>query len=81
MLAYLFYQTECERRDDLPLLQRYGPFYDDDEFPAFSDFERELIEIGIGIIEHLITPQYLAQLRQNFLAKRRVEFGSALRLS
>jgi hypothetical protein len=82
MLAYLFYQTECERRDELPLLQeQYGPFYDDDEFPAFSDFESELIEIGISIIEHLITPQYLAQLRQNFLARRKLRSVPTLRLS
>jgi hypothetical protein len=71
MLAYLFHSTERDRLENVPLFeQEKGPFYDPDDWFMASDFEEELMEIGIPILEHVITPQHLMTLRQNFLARR-----------
>jgi hypothetical protein len=83
LLAYMFYATEVELLKDLPLLQeKLGPFYDYDAADSWdvSGFEDELGNIGIGVVEHVIDPEYLAQLRQNFLAKRRLHSAPKLRL-
>jgi hypothetical protein len=60
LISYWFYKTEMTKiREDI-----------DDPF-AISGLERELAQLGMGVLRHVITPLDLANLRQNFLAKNK----------
>lgn len=60
LVSYWFYKTEMEKiANDIE-----DPF-------EISELERELAGCGLAVIQHVITPLDLANLRQNFLAKRK----------
>ena len=59
LISYWFYKTEMNKiSEDIE-----DPF-------EISQLEREMASLGFAIVEHVITPRDLANLRQNFLAKR-----------
>ena len=60
LIAYWFYKTEMEK-----ITKNI-----DDPF-VISGMEMELANCGLQIMEHIITPLDLANLRQNFLAKHK----------
>jgi hypothetical protein len=67
MLAYWAYRIQCA------LIQ--GDLY---EMMDSADFELDLIQCGITVLDHIITPYDLMNLRQNFLRKKkRPVFGIA----
>jgi Protein of unknown function (DUF3800) len=65
LISYWFYKTEMIKiANDI-----------DDPF-EISPLEKELASLGFAVVEHVITPRDLANLRQNFLAKnKRKVFG------
>ncbi len=46
---------------------------------AISNLERELATCGLAVMEHVITPLDLANLRQNFLATNKKKVFSKVR--
>jgi hypothetical protein len=83
LISYWFYKTEMEkiaaaaREEDN--YDNNGWTYDEDGdywYDAWtpwdiSELEQKLVRCGISIIEHIIQPRDLANLRQNFLAKNK----------
>jgi hypothetical protein len=66
MLAYTSYRTECEHADEP------GEW--------LSDLEEELLNCKLTVVEHLIKPDDLKNMRKNFLRKNKVPVFSELRL-
>jgi hypothetical protein len=62
LISYWFYKTEMDKISGDP---------GDDDPMDISFLERELANCGFHIIEHLITPSDLANLRLNFSAKQK----------
>lgn len=60
LVSYWFYRTEIEKiREN-----------DEDSF-VISGLEGQLAHLGMGVLQHIVTPRDLANLRQNFLAKKK----------
>lgn len=68
MLAYFSFATESDLKDD----SERGMFV--------SDFEAEVLECKLPIIEHLITPEDLLTMRTNFLRKKKLPVFQSIRL-
>jgi hypothetical protein len=69
MLAYWAFATERWAEDE----SERGLYV--------SDFEREILQSRLQIVEHLITPQDLRQQRENFLRKRKLPVFQQVRLN
>jgi hypothetical protein len=72
LIAYWFYKTECAKMEEADPESV-------DESDEISELEEELVEGGLIVLDHVITPMDLAKLRQNFLVRRKKRrvFGSA----
>jgi hypothetical protein len=68
LLAYFCFKTESDIKEE------------SDRGMRINDFEREILECKLPIVEHLITIEELKSMRKNFLRKRKLPLFQQIRL-